>query len=341
MPTTVYLVRHGTTDYNVACRWQGVIDAPLNALGEKQGALLTDYFKGIPIDVGATSPLVRARQTLAYVLAGQRRDVPVVVDPGLKEIDFGIVEGRRMQEVNVFFPGFAAAAKDAPGKLQSPGGESGAQVYRRVRDAVLGIVRRYPGKTIAVASHGFAIQTWLNYAAGIPAAAMREWVLANVAVSKFTFDEDLNVTVDYVGDAHHLVPALQYSFDWEDLTKMRPLLIVGYGGAKDVRARAFCRDREVLSRDAATDPLRREEMLALLRRAGARYRRLLDTKASAYRAARLAARVTGLSLRALADAMTAAPSLVKTPLLVWPDRLLAGFHEKAWRQAYAASAEGG
>ncbi|WP_329886702.1 histidine phosphatase family protein [Pseudoramibacter sp. HA2172] len=340
MPTTVYLVRHGTTDYNVACRWQGVIDAPLNALGEKQGALLTDYFKAIPIDVAATSPLKRARQTLAYVLTGQDHDVPVVVDPGLKEIDFGIVEGRPMQEVSVIFPNFAAAAKNAPGKLVSPGGEGGAQVYNRVRDAVLGIVRRYHGKTIAIASHGFAIQTWLNYAAGIPAEAMREWVLANVAVSKFTFDKDLNVTVDYVGDARHLVPALQYRFDWEDLTKMRPLLIVGRGGAKDARARAFCREREVLRRDVAADPLRREESLALLERAGPRYRRLLDTKAAAYRAARLKTRAAGLSLRALANAMTAAPDLIKTPMLVWPDRLLAGFHEAAWRQAFADSAEG-
>ena len=49
MPTTVYLVRHGTTDYNVACRWQGVIDAPLNALGEKQGALLTEAIVCHPI----------------------------------------------------------------------------------------------------------------------------------------------------------------------------------------------------------------------------------------------------------------------------------------------------
>ncbi|WP_315307908.1 histidine phosphatase family protein [Pseudoramibacter alactolyticus] len=340
MSTTVYLVRHGTTDYNVACRWQGVIDAPLNALGEKQGALLTDYFKAIPIDVGATSPLIRARKTLTYVLAGQDHDVPVEVVPGLREIDFGIVEGRRMQEVNVFFPAFAAAAKNAPGRLQSPGGESGAQVYRRVRNAVLSIVRRHLGKTIAIASHGFAIQTWLNYAAGIPAEAMREWVLANVAVSKFTFDEDLNVTVDYVGDAHHLVPALQYSFEWEDLTKMRPLMITGNGGAKDARARAFCRDRKVLSRDAAADPLRREENLALLERAGLRYRRLLNTKGAAYRALSRQTAVAALSPGALAEMMTAAPALLKTPLLVWPDRLLAGFHEAAWRQALDLRAEG-
>ena len=73
--TTVYLVRHGTTDWNKALRYQGRADNPLDEEGERQGACLEDYFREIPIDLGVTSPLQRARKTLMYCLKGQKHEV--------------------------------------------------------------------------------------------------------------------------------------------------------------------------------------------------------------------------------------------------------------------------
>ena len=45
--TTVYLVRHGTTAWNQALRYQGRADNPLDEIGERQGACLESYFKDI------------------------------------------------------------------------------------------------------------------------------------------------------------------------------------------------------------------------------------------------------------------------------------------------------
>ena len=64
--TTVYLVRHGTTAWNEALRYQGRADNPLDEAGEKQGACLEEYFRDIPIDLGVTSPVQRAVKTLQY-----------------------------------------------------------------------------------------------------------------------------------------------------------------------------------------------------------------------------------------------------------------------------------
>ena len=104
--TTVYLVRHGTTDWNKALRYQGRADNPLDEEGERQGACLEDYFREIPIDLGVTSPLQRAKKTLMYCLKAQDHEVPVLVEPDVIEIDFGEMDGLTGEEVRERYPEF-------------------------------------------------------------------------------------------------------------------------------------------------------------------------------------------------------------------------------------------
>ena len=62
--TTIYLVRHGTTEWNQQLRYQGRADNPLDEAGERQGSLLEEYFADIDVDLAVTSPLQRAKKTL-------------------------------------------------------------------------------------------------------------------------------------------------------------------------------------------------------------------------------------------------------------------------------------
>ena len=72
--TTVILVRHGETAYNVQGRSQGILDIPLNENGLKQAKLLAKSLKDYPIDVFISSPLNRAYVTTETVapLKGNR-----------------------------------------------------------------------------------------------------------------------------------------------------------------------------------------------------------------------------------------------------------------------------
>jgi len=225
MKTTVYLIRHGTTDYNTDFKYQGAHDIPLNDLGLAQGSLLTEYFKNIPIDVGYTSPLIRARQTLDFALGDKKGSVPVYVEPGIAEIDQGITEGRTIQEMNIIFPAFSDAINHAPGKADAPRGEKVIDAYERMHRSILSFAKANPGKTIAVASHGFVIQTFLNYASGIAAADMKDWVLDNVAVSRFTYDDDWNLHIDYIGDSKHLTEEYRCNYDWSVVEATQCLLL--------------------------------------------------------------------------------------------------------------------
>ena len=63
---TIYLVRHGETDWNARRIVQGVTDIPLNETGLAQAAAARELMKDVPIDIIYSSPLVRAYRTAAF-----------------------------------------------------------------------------------------------------------------------------------------------------------------------------------------------------------------------------------------------------------------------------------
>ena len=212
--TTVYLVRHGTTQWNQELRYQGQTDNPLDEIGERQGACLEEYFKGIHVDLGVTSPLQRAVKTLDYCLATQDHEVPVIVDPGVMEINFGVIDGWKRDEIREGYPEFYRmyVLNEDRGHARAPGGETMIEVYNRVSEAIMRIVREHRGETIVVASHGTAIQTFLNYASGISPEKMDRFQLYNVSVSCAEVDDQDRTTLKFVGDKHHVPEELQFSY---------------------------------------------------------------------------------------------------------------------------------
>ena len=62
--TTIYLVRHGETDWNATGRLQGQEDVELNANGQQQALSLAKHFNTVWFDVIISSDLKRAYQTV-------------------------------------------------------------------------------------------------------------------------------------------------------------------------------------------------------------------------------------------------------------------------------------
>ena len=89
--TTLLLVRHGETDWNADGRLQGQTDRPLSEVGRRQAAQLADELAEEELEAIYSSDLARARETAEIV--GARLGLPVVVDPDLREKDWGTWEG--------------------------------------------------------------------------------------------------------------------------------------------------------------------------------------------------------------------------------------------------------
>jgi len=156
----VLLIRHGETDFNRERRLQGVMEIPLNERGREQAAAVARYLKGRSIDALYTSPILRAQETAEII--GERIGLPPRGDKRLREIEFGIFEGRSFAEVERRFP--AAHRNWSTGYLayKAPQGESRQDVQRRMRAAWDDLTAHLDHRTIAIVTHGSAIAIFLG-----------------------------------------------------------------------------------------------------------------------------------------------------------------------------------
>ena len=148
---TLYLVRHGETDHNADGRAMGQMDMPLNARGLEQARQTAEFLRRYPIERILSSDLGRAMAT-AQPLA-DALGVTVEPDARLRELSFGILEGRTVAECEAADPESVALWRSGHFDAALPGGESRRSLMQRTR-AVLDEITVGPHTQIALFSHG-------------------------------------------------------------------------------------------------------------------------------------------------------------------------------------------
>ena len=165
---TLYFARHGETDWNVAQRYQGQTDIPLNANGREQaarnGQVLVERLgpSARPLAYVA-SPLGRTTETMRII----RRELGLspgefATDDRLLEQHFGHWEGQLWSELPKIDPVGFAARKADPWNWVPDGGESYIMVTARVRDWLDGITC-----DTVVVSHGNVSRTLRGIVLGL------------------------------------------------------------------------------------------------------------------------------------------------------------------------------
>jgi ribonuclease H / adenosylcobalamin/alpha-ribazole phosphatase len=162
--TRALLVRHAQPDESVRDRVYGSLDVSLSAQGrERARDLAAVLVEEHPVAL-YTSPLARARETAAP-LAAELGLEPIDLD-GLRELDFGDLEGLPVEEACARFP----QALDwiaAPSARVFPGGESAVELRARALRALAEIAERHPDDTVVVFSHSLPIRFVLADALGL------------------------------------------------------------------------------------------------------------------------------------------------------------------------------
>ena len=151
MPTTLLFIRHGVTDWNIAKRWQGHSDVPLNETGRAQAAALARRLANWPIEQIISSDLQRCAQT-AEAIAAYHPHLEVQYDAIWRERDVGAFAGFTFAELQERFPEIWAKAER--GKLNPPGGEPYTAVYQRALAAYNKVVAAHTGQMVAIVTHG-------------------------------------------------------------------------------------------------------------------------------------------------------------------------------------------
>lgn len=160
----LYIVRHGVTEWNRQKRVQGVMDIPLAEDGIRLARLTGEALKEIHFDVCFTSPLERAVQTAKCVLGD--RDIPVLPDRRIQEIDFGVLEGThfRDEKGQVISKPMELFFNDPLNYPRPENGENISDILARTREFWLEKTgdEALADKTVLVSSHGCAVRALLQ-----------------------------------------------------------------------------------------------------------------------------------------------------------------------------------
>jgi len=188
---SIFLARHGETEWNRIGRWQGKTDIPLSEVGRGQARALAERLRGRGITEILSSDLSRARET-AEIVAAVLGVTRLGVDPRLRERGFGCFEGLTREEcAERHADDWARYLAD---RSSTPtGAEPKEQVVPRMVAALSAVAEAADraGNALVV-SHGAVIRTFLHTITGVEPAP-----LANTAL----------FLVDYGGGAFSSIAA--------------------------------------------------------------------------------------------------------------------------------------
>ena len=156
--TRLILIRHGVTRWNKERRYCGHKDIGLSREGRYQVKLLFNRLNTIRFDKIYCSNRKRAIQTARILFKREK----IIRHQGLREIDFGVLEGLRYEEiVQKYAHLYEKWLKDSF-KNNVPGAEPMNVFKRRVGGTIKRIIRSNHDKTIAIVCHGGVIGIFVN-----------------------------------------------------------------------------------------------------------------------------------------------------------------------------------
>ncbi|TCS93857.1 histidine phosphatase family protein [Hazenella coriacea] len=198
----LYLTRHGETEWNIEKKMQGRKNSPLTSLGIQQAQLLGNRLKETPIDLIYSSPSERAVQT-AEIIRGER-DIPVINDSNLLEMDLGAWEGQTFDKVKEKDPQEYHHFWYEP-HLYSPvnNGETFTKVLERALTSVNQWIQQHKGQQILVVSHSVFLKRLMNYFENQPLDKL--WAdpyMHSASLSMIELDEKQAKIVQYADCSH-------------------------------------------------------------------------------------------------------------------------------------------
>lgn len=170
-PTELIVARHGEAHRNVerfiggarGCR--GLTDTDRDQVSRLARRLRREHADRA-IDALCTTPLTRTRQSAALV--AHALELQPVVEPDLRETDFGDADGKSWTEVIASFGRIPALEPDRP---IAPGAEIRTQYLTRSTAALGDILTRHTGQRVLVVGHAETTGTAAHLFLDLPATA--------------------------------------------------------------------------------------------------------------------------------------------------------------------------
>jgi alpha-ribazole phosphatase/probable phosphoglycerate mutase len=194
--TTLDMMRHG--EPVGGRKYRGQVDDPLSEKGWAQ--MHAAVGEALPWTRIVSSPLVRCR-AFAETLS-ESHGLPLALDDRLKEVGFGIWEGKTAAEIEADAPGTLARFKADPVNARPAGAESLAEFHARVSAALDDIVERHDGQHVLLVAHAGVMRMALAWALRIPLEHAYRIEVATASITRLRFDDGRASLIFHGGSLH-------------------------------------------------------------------------------------------------------------------------------------------
>jgi len=189
------------------------IPSPLTQKGKEQIKKIAKKLKKEKIDIIISSDLLRCRETAEIV--GKELKIKPIFDKRLREIRYGIDEGKSLSEHLAFWKSYEERFERAP-----KGGENYNQVKMRLYNFIKSLEKKYSGKTILLIGHerpfamlegavkGYSIQEFYE---NIEPRKMKNGELREIEFKALPYDKkgNLDFHKPYVDEVEFFCPKCQ------------------------------------------------------------------------------------------------------------------------------------
>ncbi len=182
--TTLLVIRHGETVWNIEQRYQGHGDSPLTETGRRQVSALGRRMKGLSFDALISSDLGRTRETAAII--ADYTGHAVALDSRLRERNYGVLEGLTVPEIKAAHPAVLDRLNTDDPDYIVPQGESHRQHYQRNIAFIEELLARKPGAKVALVAHGGVLESIFRHVAHMPLEQPRCFISPNASLTIIT-----------------------------------------------------------------------------------------------------------------------------------------------------------
>ena len=202
MKTTIMLIRHGETEWNILGKFQGSTDIPLSNEGIRQAFMLKERLKS-DFDYIFSSPLKRAYETAKILCDESGKQVSIAEE--IREINFGEWEGLTVKGIAEKYPDIFNEWRNDKREGKFCGGDmSTLNASIRAKNCIMEIANKHKGKKIVIVAHGGIIKAGLIGIFEWDMSMDHKIALGNTCVNTITFNDDMKPALLGLNDTNHL-----------------------------------------------------------------------------------------------------------------------------------------
>ncbi|MHA1227646.1 MAG: 2,3-bisphosphoglycerate-dependent phosphoglycerate mutase [Candidatus Hodarchaeales archaeon] len=204
------IIRHGESVWNKQKIFTGSTDVPLTAQGREDALKAARSIKDIKFDIGFTSILKRATETMDIILQEIKQEIPVIKIDILNERHYGELQGKKKDEIVKQYGEEQVHLWRRSFDSRPPAGESLKDCQERITPYLTSSIFSYlvTRKKVLMVGHGNSLRAIIMYLEQMTPEEVFNFDLELATPQIYYFNSNLNLIrkeIRQINGAHHSV----------------------------------------------------------------------------------------------------------------------------------------